>query len=200
MDEAARSKHRQDSREETLGRVILSNVLSLAKIVFVCIILVYFTFNYGVRPIRMNGNSMMPTLLDHEYAFSNAFAGHFLSIRRGDIVVAYEKTTKHDNVIKRVIGLPGETIYAKNDKVYVNGVELQEPYLDNDFSYEIRSSDLQFTRDFGPVTLDEDEYWLMGDNRWVSKDSIDFGAFKRDDIKGKGAAVFIPFKNMRIAE
>lgn len=199
MDEAARSKHRQDSKE-TLGKVILSNLFSFAKIVFVCVLLVYLTFNYAVRPIRMHGDSMFPTLSNKEYAFSNAFAGHFLGIERGDVVVAYEGKFRHENIIKRVIGLPGETIYAKDDKVYVNGKELEEPYLDNDYSYQIRSTNLNFTKDFGPITLGEDEYWLMGDNRWVSQDSIVFGPFQRSQIKAKGVFVFLPLNQMRVAE
>lgn len=199
MDEAARSKHRQDAKE-TLGSVLISNIVSLLKIVFICMLLVYVVFNFVVRPIRMVGDSMMPTLNNHEFAITNAFAGHFMKIKRGDIVIAYESKQQHMNIIKRVIGLPGDTIYARKDKVYVNGKVLQEPYLDNDFANEIRGSDLQFTRDFGPVKLKKNEYWLMGDNRWVSRDSIDFGPFKRSAIKGIGAFVFIPITSMRIAK
>ena len=200
MNEAARRKHRQDSKE-TLGKVIVSNVLSLFMIILLCFVLAFFVYGYGVRPVRVDGASMYPTLDDERdrFVLTNAFAGKFLDIERGDIVVAYEEAL-HRNIIKRVIGLPGDTVHAENETVYVNGEVLFEPYLDNEFANDVLSSNTTFTRDFGPVTLGEDEYWLLGDNRWISKDSIDFGPVERDDIKARGAFVLIPFSRMRVVK
>ncbi|MEG0527910.1 MAG: signal peptidase I [Longicatena sp.] len=198
MDDLARSKHTQDSKE-TLGKVILSNVLSLLKIVLVCFILVYFVFNYVVHPMRVNGGSMLPTLKGGEFILSNAFSGHFGEIDYGDIVSAYSADL-HQDVIKRVIALPGDTVYAKDEQVYVNGLAIEEPYLDNDFAQNILYANEVFTKDFDKVTLGEDEYWLMGDNRYVSIDSVQLGPFKRSDIIGKGAVVFLPFGKMRVTE
>lgn len=195
MDEAARRKHRQDSKE-TLSNVILSNLFALLKIVFVCFILVYFVFNYGIRPVRVNGSSMFPTLQNKEYALSNAFAGHFLEIERGDIVVAYHPEFKY--IIKRVIALPEDRVYAKDEIVYVNGKAIDEPYLDNDYARNILDSKEVFTKDFDEVVLGEDEYWLMGDNRYDTIDSTTLGPFNHDQIKGVHAAVFLPFTQMRI--
>ncbi len=72
---------------------------------------------------------MYPTLHDKEFGLSNAFAAKFQDIERGDIVVAYENTQLYTYVVKRVIGLPNETISCKDDVVYVNGKPLDEPYL-----------------------------------------------------------------------
>ena len=91
-------------------------------------------------------------------------------------------------------------MHAENETVYVNGEVLFEPYLDNEFANDVLSSNTTFTRDFGPVTLGEDEYWLLGDNRWISKDSIDFGPVEREDIKARGAFVLIPFSRMRVVK
>lgn len=197
MDEASKRKHRQDN-EETLGNVIFLNLFSLMKIVLACFILVYFVFNFGIRPIRVNGASMFPTLQDREYALSNAFAGHFLKIERGDIVVAYHSKFKY--IIKRVIGIPGDSVYAKDEHVYVNGECIEEPYLENDYAHNIIDTKEIFTQDFDEVLLGEDEYWLMGDNRYNTMDSTMLGPFSRDDIKGKDVAVFLPFGHARVAK
>lgn len=198
MQHQERDKHRQEEHE-SIPRVILSNLFSLLKIFLVCFILVYFTANYVVRPFHVNGASMYPTLKDGEFGFSNAFSGHFQEIHRGDIVVVFEGKVTHNYWVKRVIGLPGDTIKAKNDRVYINGRILDEPYLDNDFAENIRLTDSSlFMKDFSEVTLGEDEYFLMGDNRYISMDSREMGPFKRKDIKAVGFAVAIPFGKMRV--
>ena len=75
----------------------------------------------------------------------------------------------HRMIIKRVIGLPGDRISCKDDKVYVNDKALDEPYLDNEWANAIRDTVDAFTEDFTEVCLQEDEYWLMGDNRINSR-------------------------------
>lgn len=193
-----KNRHTEESKE-TLGKVIASNLFSLLKIFLVCFVLVYSVVNFGVKPVKVYGGSMYPTLKDGSFALSNAFKGRFLDIERYDIVVAYDPaiTKSAMTIIKRVIALPGESVYAKDDVVYVNGKPLKEPYIadkNNNFAKTTRELEGNFTDDFGPYTLKEDEYFLMGDSRKLSDDSRTFGPFKRSSIKASGIFVLIAGK------
>ena len=104
-------------------------------------------------------------------------------------------------MVKRVIGLPGERIRASGDTVYINDSAIQEPYLDNDYADSIRlTENYKFTEDFDEVQLGEDEYFLLGDNRYASKDSRELGPFRRADIKAVDFFIVLPFNKMRVAE
>lgn len=195
MRRQGEDKHRQ-SKNDSIVKVILSNLFSLLKIFFVCIVLVYLTANFVVRPFRVSGDSMYPTIRSGEFGFGNAYGGHFLGVQRGDIVIAYEGGVEW---IKRVIGVPGETIEGKEDTVYINGKPLKEPYVNNDFANNVRLTE-PFMHDFKKVTLGEDEYFLMGDNRYISKDSREVGPFKRKQIKAIGFAIAIPINKMRVVK
>lgn len=165
---------------------------------------------YLWTPVRVDGHSMDPTLADSEYLL----VINKLPIDRFDIVVASEtENGKTKEIVKRVIGLPGETIEYKNDVLYINGKETDEPYL-KDYIQKFKEDKLQstysgkgfeengelfrqmaqiaeaFTVDKDgnatfSITLKKDEYLLLGDDRIVSKDSRQVGAFKKEQIKGE---------------
>lgn len=165
---------------------------------------------YLWTPVRVDGHSMDPTLADSEYLL----VINKLPIDRFDIVVASEtENGKTKEIVKRVIGLPGETIEYKNDVLYINGKETDEPYLKN-YIQKFKEDKLQSTysgkgfeengelfRQMAQIaeafTVDkdgsatftkkllDDEYLLLGDDRIVSKDSRQVGAFKKEQIKGE---------------
>ena len=165
---------------------------------------------YLWTPVRVDGHSMDPTLADSEYLL----VINKLSIDRFDIVVASEtENGKTKEIVKRVIGLPGDTIEYKNDVLYINGKETDEPYL-KEYIQKFKEDKLQSTysgkgfeengelfRQMAQIaeafTVDkdgsatftkkllDDEYLLLGDDRIVSKDSRQVGAFKKDQIKGE---------------
>ena len=165
---------------------------------------------YLWTPVRVDGHSMDPTLADSEYLL----VINKLPIDRFDIVVASEtENGKTKEIVKRVIGLPGETIEYKNDVLYINGKETDEPYL-KEYIQKFKEDKLQSTysgkgfeengelfRQMAQIaeafTVDkdgsatftkkllDDEYLLLGDDRIVSKDSRQVGAFKKDQIKGE---------------
>ena len=165
---------------------------------------------YLWTPVRVDGHSMDPTLADSEYLL----VINKLPIDRFDIVVASEtENGKTKEIVKRVIGLPGETIEYKNDVLYINGKETDEPYL-KEYIQKFKEDKLQstysgkgfeengelfrqmaqiaeaFTVDKdgsarGGKELLDDEYLLLGDDRIVSKDSRQVGAFKKEQIKGE---------------
>lgn len=173
-------------------------------------------------PVRVDGHSMDPTLADNEYLL----VINKLPINRFDIVVASEtENGKTKEIVKRVIGLPGDTIQYENDTLYINGKKTDEPYLkeyikmfkedklqstytgkgfeeNGELFRQMAQSAQAFTVDQdGSATftkkLLDDEYLLLGDDRIVSKDSRQVGAFKKNQIKGE--AVFrlwplLPFK------
>lgn len=136
---------------------------------------------FFVTPIIVSGPSMRPTLSGGEIMILNKMKN---SYNRYDIVVAkVNRNGRNEEIIKRVIAVPGETIACENGIVYVNGRRQDEEYSDG------------VTYDFELVTLGDDEYFLMGDNREDSADSRVFGAFSSDEIKGKTSLVLFPFSS-----
>lgn len=164
----------------------------LVSIVFLIILTQFF-----VRPFRVEGESMMPTLKNGEVGFSNIIGLKMGEISRFDVVIVYiEETDKY--IVKRVIGLPGETVSYQDDILYINGHPVEESFLDSDFvrNYLYQGNDF-FTADFNPIVLDDDQYFLMGDNRPRSSDSRTYGPFNYSQIKSKGAFVILPLTSFR---
>ena len=186
-----------ENRSDKKKQGIKYELLDLLKTFIICFIAVFLLTTFGVKPVRVDGRSMYPTLEDGEVGLMNVFSAKFTDIDRFDVVVAYNEESG-ENWVKRVIGLPGDTVYAKDDVVYVNGLPIEEPYLDTDYVNQIRERGDYFTQDFDKITLGEDEYFLMGDNRVVSYDSRRVGPFKRDDIKGKGIFILYPFDKIKM--
>ena len=157
-------------------------ILKLLKeaIPYIIIIVVVLLLRaYVVTPIRVNGLSMYDTLEGDEIMILWKLG----EIERYDIVVADVKVSGSDDVvIKRVYGLPGETISCEDGKIYINGSLIKDEY------------GYRETSDFGPVTLGENEYFLLGDNREISLDSRVFGKVTRDEIEGTTNFILLPFK------
>jgi signal peptidase I len=117
------------------------------------------------------------------------------TIRRGDVVVFKFPEDPSRDFIKRVIGLPGESLEVRDKKVYINGSALEEPYVHylapatgRTDLHEVTSSDVR--ENFGPVTVPADEFFMMGDNRDNSMDSRYWGFLKRDYVKGKALIIY----------
>ncbi|MGC6768981.1 signal peptidase I [Enterococcus sp. LJL128] len=143
-------------------------------------------------PVVVKGHSMDPTLADGERVIALKNTG----IDRFDIVTFPAPDSSNKIYIKRVIGLPGETIEYKNDTLYVNGEEVKEPYLDK-FKSELTDGG-PLTYDFSLEQIDaekvpEGEYFVMGDNRRNSKDGRMIGFVNKKDILGNVKFVLWPF-------
>lgn len=174
--------------------------------VFTLIILAFLLTRWLVwSPVTVEGHSMDPTLKDQERLIMVKTS----RINRFDIVVASETDENNQEklIVKRVIGLPGDTIRYENDTLYVNGVKTDESYLDeykaafakdklqSTYSYSSQFQDVAkaadaFTEDSNgntsfTVTVPEGEYFLLGDDRLVSKDSRSVGTFKASALQGK---------------
>lgn len=172
---------------------------------------------YVWQPVIVEGHSMDPTLADKERLVIIKTA----RIKRQDIVIAKEynkedQSTK--NIVKRVIGMPGDTISYNNDVLTVNGKVIAEPYLTN-YQKQLATDKLQQTYQFNSffqslgknaksftmsatgqtdftVKVPEGQYFLMGDNRLVSQDSRQVGTFSKKDIIGEAKLRIWPFKKI----
>jgi signal peptidase I len=135
-------------------------------------------------------SSMEPTLQINDRLIIEKVSYHFKEPQRGDVVVfnptqALEAQNFHDAFIKRVIGLPGESIEVKAGHVYVNGEKISEKYIAEDPNY-----------DYGPVTVSPGEYLVLGDNRNNSYDSHYWGFVPKEKIIGKAFVRFWPFNRL----
>lgn len=147
----------------------------LPYVIIIVVVIVIRTF--FVTPVRVNGSSMYPTLKGGEIMLLNKLG----KIDRFDIVVL-KLDTGEDNLIKRVIGMPGETVQITDNKIYVNDKVLEENF------------GVGITYDIDKVTLKDDEYFVLGDNRIISMDSRVFGTINKEEIKGTTNFVLYPLK------
>ncbi|MDU5335419.1 signal peptidase I [Enterococcus sp.] len=143
-------------------------------------------------PVVVKGDSMDPTLIDGE----RVIALKNTKVKRFDIVTFPAPDDEGKNYIKRVIGLPGDTVEYKNDKLYINDKEYDEPYLkefkgklddDQPLTYDFNLEEL-----FGSKTVPEGQLFVLGDNRRISKDSRIIGMIKEKDIMADVKFVFWP--------
>lgn len=155
-----------------LRDLILSLLLAFIVIVFL------------YQPVQVEGTSMMPRLVNHERIFINKFVYHFEAIQRGDIVVFWYPLDPSKSYIKRVLGLPGETVSIREGRVYVNGDPLKEPYLPAQY-FDHQS--------YAATVVPPDHYYVLGDHRESSNDSRVWGPVDRRYIYGKAVFVYWPF-------
>ncbi|MBY0156528.1 MULTISPECIES: signal peptidase I [Cytobacillus] len=141
-------------------------------------------------PYYVEGASMDPTLHDEEKIFVNKFE----ELDRGDIVII---KGEEKNYVKRLIGFPGDELEMKDDHLYINGKQWDEDYLSENRK-EAEGIVNKLTGDFGPLTVPEDHYFVMGDNRLVSLDSRNgLGYIEKERIIGVSEFVWYPFSNVR---
>ena len=166
-------------------RAAFSWLRELALSVFIAIIVILFLY----QPVKVEGTSMMPALVDQERIFINKFIYRFgiSEINRGDTVVFWFPGDTSKSYIKRVIGLPGDTVEVRSGAVYVNGNPLPEPYVP------------EFYRDhvsMPPRQVEPDHYFVLGDHRSSSNDSRNWGTVPRNYIYGKAVFVYWPLDRL----
>jgi len=160
------------------GRDLLGAVVVLLSIIF---------FLY--QPVKVEGGSMEPGLEDQERIFINKLVYRFESIERGDIIVFRYPRDTHKSFIKRVIGVPGDRIRISSGHVFVNGQELSEPYVPDDYLD---------ARSFDEIVVPNNAYFVLGDHRSMSNDSREFGPVMRSYIYGKAVFGYWPMEKMGI--
>lgn len=160
------------SPEKAIREIFQTALISLAIFLFVYIFL--------AQPHRVKGESMIPNFKDGELLLTEKVSYRFSDPKRGDVVVFAAPIARKVDFIKRIIGLPGETIKWQDGSIYVNGTELQESY-----------EKLPTAGNDG-YQLKEGEYFVLGDNRLSSSDSRSFGPIKKESIRGRTWLVYWP--------
>jgi signal peptidase I len=176
-----------ESSEESRGRRSSRKVGGLLE--FLIILLVAFALVFGVvRPFVLEAfyipsGSMLPTLKVGERVFVNKFIYRFSEPQRGDIVVFRDVEGADEDLIKRVVGLPGDEVAVQNGVLSLNGEPQEEPYVNTRFP------DDSF---YGPTKVPEGEVFVMGDNRSNSADSRVFGPVPMENVEGEAVVAFWP--------
>ena len=145
---------------------------------------------YVLQPYRVYMTSMVPTLQpgDVVIGLKSAIVGD--DIKRGDIVIVGGAFSNGELYVKRVIGLPGETISINDGEVYINGQKLEEPWLPSDGGFSSSG-------ELSEVKLEENQYFVLGDNRFASRDSRSFGPVTKQEIKAKVVLRIFPLDRIR---
>lgn len=155
------------------------------KAILIAILLAFLLRSFVFATSIVDGSSMDPTLEDGERVIFNKFIYLIGDPSHGDIVIIQRP---HKNYVKRVIALPGETVEMINHVLYINGKKYESSFV----SEEAR----MHTGNFGPIEIPKDSYFVMGDNRAISRDSRNgLGFIDRDDIIGKSEFIIFPFSD-----
>ena len=209
MKKAKKSELRYNEDDE---RTLLEDILGFIKVFVVSAIVILLFVNFVAHPVRVDGRSMYPTLKDGEFGFTNVGGVLLNGVKRGDIVVVtMEEKGQKTHWVKRVIGMPGDTISCVNDIVFINGKVLDETqYIDPDyrqscvdqFGYfnKVPNANNTDVQDFEEVKLGDDEYYVMGDNRPYSKDSRYVGPVKKSQLFAKKMLVLLPISDIGVKE
>ena len=176
---------------EGIKRAVAAFFDFLQGIVVILAILV-MVYLFIMSPQEINGSSMEPNFHNGEYILTNKVLYKFRNPIRGDVVIFKSPMNKEIDYIKRIIGLPGDTVKLENNSMYVNGQKVNEPYLAPDViifggSYLSEGSE---------VTVPPGQYFVMGDNRPHSSDSREFGPIAKEDFIGVAFFRYWPFSQM----
>jgi len=150
-------------------------------------VVLFLIINAISARIRIESVSMQPTLYEGDFVVVNRLAYKFGGPSRGDVIVfRYPPDPQSEPYIKRIIGLPGEMIRIDRGQVFVNGVEIREPYLKASPNYQ------------GTWTVPPDALFVLGDNRNNSSDSHSWGMVPLENVIGKAEVVYLPISHWRV--
>lgn len=171
---------------------LLKEIRGWILYILIVIVSVYVIINYVGQRTQVDGNSMYPSLSDKDNLIVEKLSYRFHDPSRYDIVVFPYKHMENTYYIKRLIGLPGETVQIIDGYVYINGEQLNEQYGAE------RMNDSGIASE--PIELGEDEYFVLGDNRNHSSDSRDpsVGIIKREDLIGRAWVRIYPFDSIGV--
>jgi len=172
-----------EAAEPATQRPIRRELRAWARDLVIALSLAMVIIIFFYQPVKVEGTSMAPLIHDQERIFINKFVYRFEPIGRGDVVVFWYPLARSKSYIKRVIGLPGETVEIRKGRVSVNGKRLDETYVPPQYA--------DFA-DFGPVQVPQNSYFVLGDHRISSNDSRIFGPVESSYIYGKAVFVYWP--------
>ena len=187
MDEGGETPQLENPLDTRRG--LVPDVRSWIRDIIISLAIAGVVIVFLYQPVKVEGNSMMPELTDQERIFINKFVYRFEGIQRGDVVVFWYPLDPSKSYIKRVIGLPGETLRLINGDVFVDGRKLDEPYVPPEYRDQ---------QSLGPIHIPQDEFFVLGDHRTASNDSRVWGTVERRFIYGKAVFVYWPVGQLGI--
>jgi signal peptidase I len=177
--EDRQTQNRIDPASPNLVHEFRGWIKDILLAVVIAVLMVVFLY----QPVKVEGTSMQPELVDQERIFVNKFVYHFEEIHRGDIVVFWYPKDPSKSFIKRVIGVPNDVVSVNNGQVFINGKLLKEKYVPRGY---------QDLESFPPMRVKEDHYYVLGDHRNASNDSRSWGLVPRKYIYGKAVFRYWP--------
>ena len=162
---------------------VLDELKSWFRDILFAFVTAIFIVIFVVQPVKVEGTSMQPRLVDQERIFVNRFIYRFTDIDRGDVVVFWFPKDPNKSFIKRVLALPGDEVEIRSGAVYVNGAKQDEPYLMREF---------QDHDSYPRTVVPEGHYFVLGDHRNSSNDSRNWGWVPRENIYGKAVFRYWP--------
>jgi len=160
-------------------------VLDILETLVLAVVL-YFGINAVSARVRVDGFSMRPTLQDGEYILVNKLAYKFSEPKRGDIIVFIFPVNPEEDLIKRIIGLPGDTVSVQDGVLTVNGAVVDEPYINAPPAYN------------GTWQVPEGNLFVLGDNRNDSRDSHQWGLLPQENVIGRSVLIYWPPEELQI--
>lgn len=183
------------ARRKKKNRVgsVMRELLGWLFYILIIIGLTYLIITYVGQRTRVSGSSMETTLSDGDNLIVDKLSYRFQDPKRFDIVVFPYKYEENTYYIKRIIGLPGDTVQVKDGYTYINGELLESDIYGAEVMIEVGTAS-------EPITLGEEEYFVLGDNRNHSLDSRDpsVGILKREDLIGRAWVRIYPFDKMGV--
>ncbi len=166
---------------EESANYFVKTIKEVFQTAFISFGIFLFVYIFLVQPHRVQGISMLPNFENSELLLTEKVSYRLSTPKREDVIVFRAPIARKVDFIKRIIGLPGETVKIENGIVFINGREYRE-----------RHEVIGQTEGNKTITLGEDEYFVLGDNRLSSSDSRTFGSVKRNLIRGKVWFVYWP--------
>jgi signal peptidase I len=186
-----------DTKEQAPAHPVKGVFREYAETILVCVIFLIFTRAFAFQQSKIPSGSMEDTLLIGDYIMVNRFVyspsmGGFerailpvRDIERGDVIVFKQPDEPEVDYIKRVVGIPGDTVEVRRGYLYVNGEAVDEPYVNDSY----REPKFE-----GPWTIPEGQYFAMGDHRDKSSDSRRWGTVPRELVKGRALLIWWSYK------
>lgn len=178
-------------------KMVLSFFLELIKIVVISLAIIIPIRAYVAQPFYVEGASMEPNFYDKEYLIVDEISYRFGEPERGDVVIFRPPNNYSVYYIKRIIGLPGETVEIINNQLKIYNTEYPEGFFLDESKY-LDEETFNTAEEKKYQTLTNDEYFVLGDNRQNSMDSRRFGVIKRSNIKGQVFLRALPFNRFTI--
>jgi signal peptidase I len=165
--------------------------LDILQVVVFATALFLFMYLLVMQPHKIKGNSMHPNFPDGEYLLTDKVSYRFGEPQRGDVIVFKAPYEDGDEFIKRIIGLPGDTVSVQSGNIYINGTQLEENYLENSI-YTVGGT---FLGEGETETVPPHQYFVLGDNRDYSSDSRSWGFVPVNKITGRAWVIYWPLQN-----